>query len=297
MTGERVRFGAWEFDPQSGELRRLDAAGAVEVRRLPRQPALLLALLAERTGDVVSREEIRERIWPGVSVDFETSLHFCIRQVRSALDDSAAQPRYVETLPRRGYRFLPQVESTVTTGEAQPRVPRTRRRWRVWAGLLAGVALLLLLLSTRGPFEGEAPIRIAILPFGPPATWSGPRDVASIAESILEELDRLAGGRAAIVGPTTTSGYSDGPAALAELVSSYRIEFIVNGRFLEDRTGVRMLAELIRAQDGAHVWVRSYENLADARGIGIEIGRGVARHLALAEDVREPPNGAVGDAR
>jgi DNA-binding winged helix-turn-helix (wHTH) protein len=96
-----LRFGPFELDLRSGEMRR---AGVLV--RLQPQPFKVLALLAGRAGELVTREEIQKEVWPvGTFVDFEQSLNFCIRQIRSALGDSALSPRFVETLPRRGYRF------------------------------------------------------------------------------------------------------------------------------------------------------------------------------------------------
>jgi len=97
-----LRFGAFEMDIRSGELRR---SGSLV--RLQPQPFKVLALLASRPGEVVTREEVQAEVWPaGTFVDFEQSLNFCVRQIRAALGDSALQPRYVETLPRRGYRWV-----------------------------------------------------------------------------------------------------------------------------------------------------------------------------------------------
>ena len=97
-----LRFGAFEMDLRSGELRR----GGTVVRLQP-QPFKVLALLVDRPGEVVTRDEIQSRVWPaGTFVDFEQSLNFCIRQIRAALGDNALHPRYVETLPRRGYRWV-----------------------------------------------------------------------------------------------------------------------------------------------------------------------------------------------
>jgi DNA-binding winged helix-turn-helix (wHTH) protein len=97
-----LRFGVFEMDMRSGELRRNG-----RLVRIQPQPFKVLVLLAERPGEVVAREEIQTRVWPaGTFVDFEQSLNFCIRQIRAALGDSALHPRYVETLPRRGYRWV-----------------------------------------------------------------------------------------------------------------------------------------------------------------------------------------------
>src|SRR5438552_3062823 len=98
----RFRFGAFELDPKSGELRK-----AGDQVKLPPQPFRVLTMLARRSGEVVTRKEIREQIWSEETfVDFDQGLNFCIRQIREALGDDAEAPRFIETLPRRGYRFL-----------------------------------------------------------------------------------------------------------------------------------------------------------------------------------------------
>ncbi|MGH2897493.1 MAG: winged helix-turn-helix domain-containing protein, partial [Solirubrobacteraceae bacterium] len=100
-----LRFGIYELDPRSGELRR-DGTPV----RLPPQPFRVLFLLAGRRGEVVTREEIRQELWGNDTfVDFDGGLNFCINQIRRALRDSAESPRFVHTLPRRGYRFLASV--------------------------------------------------------------------------------------------------------------------------------------------------------------------------------------------
>jgi DNA-binding winged helix-turn-helix (wHTH) protein/sugar lactone lactonase YvrE len=99
---QAFRFGVFEMDLRSGELRR---SGTVV--RLQPQPFKVLAMLVDKPGEVISRDEIQSRVWPvGTFVDFEQSLNFCIRQIRAALGDSAVRPRFVETLPRRGYRWV-----------------------------------------------------------------------------------------------------------------------------------------------------------------------------------------------
>ncbi|HUG52202.1 MAG TPA: winged helix-turn-helix domain-containing protein [Vicinamibacteria bacterium] len=165
----RFRFGVFELDPRGGELWK----AGVRTRLQP-QPARVLALLAGRPGDLVTREEIQREVWPeGTFVDFEQSLNFCIRQIRTALGDQAATPRYVETLPRRGYRLLVPVE--VVGGDAVPvparpdREPATVQsfpapalapsRWRrlrrstalTLLGLVVGAAATKLLLPPPPP--------------------------------------------------------------------------------------------------------------------------------------------------
>ncbi|HEX5719715.1 MAG TPA: winged helix-turn-helix domain-containing protein, partial [Thermoanaerobaculia bacterium] len=128
--GARLLFGSYELRTDSGELFR----DGVRVGLQP-QPARLLELLARRSGEVVSREEIQRHLWgENTFVEFEQGLNFSIRKIRIALEDSATDPRYLETVPRRGYRFL----APVRAGAAPPR----RTIWRAVAGLMLGLMLL-----------------------------------------------------------------------------------------------------------------------------------------------------------
>ena len=112
-----LRFDVFELDTASGELRRHG-----DRVKLPPQPFRVLELLVRRGGEVVTRTDIRERIWTDSFVDFEQGLNFCIRQIREALGDTADAPRFIETLPRRGYRFLLPVE---TPSAAAPKAIRS----------------------------------------------------------------------------------------------------------------------------------------------------------------------------
>jgi len=121
-----VRFGVFEVDLRNGELRK----GGVLVK-LQQQPFKVLALLVSRPGDIVTREELRGQIWGGDTfVDFDQGLNFCIKQIRVALGDQADTPRYVETLPRRGYRFIAPLERREPTGSEAP--------WRIRRGSSRG---------------------------------------------------------------------------------------------------------------------------------------------------------------
>ena len=110
---QRYRFGVFELDAAAGELRK---SGTL-IRVAP-QPFKLLLLLTSRPGELVTREEIREAIWGKETyVDFDQGLNVCMRQIRAAISDAAATPRYVETLPRRGYRFIAQVQAVGPPGD------------------------------------------------------------------------------------------------------------------------------------------------------------------------------------
>jgi DNA-binding winged helix-turn-helix (wHTH) protein/tetratricopeptide (TPR) repeat protein len=156
MDEERLRFGDFELRPDSGELLR----SGTPVKIQP-QPAKVLELLARRSGEVVSREDFRRHLWGEETfVDFEHGLNFSIRQIRRALGDSAEVPRFVETVPRHGYRFLPPV--TVETAAPDPETaapvatPRTRWRWMPGA---AAAVVLLLVLGLVGAERASTPVR------------------------------------------------------------------------------------------------------------------------------------------
>src|SRR5271168_1090284 len=111
----KIRFDAFDVDMRSGEVRKHGIR-----LKLHRQPFQVLSLLLEHPGDVVTREELRQKLWPGDTfVDFDTGLNSAVKKLRDALCDSAEKPRYIETLPRRGYRFIAQVQNgDLSTGVA-----------------------------------------------------------------------------------------------------------------------------------------------------------------------------------
>ena len=125
-----VGIGEFWFHPETGELHGKSGDG--EIKRLPPQPARLLTFLIDKRGAIASRDEIRELLWPDVEVDFDQGLHFCVRQVRAALGDSAGEPRYIQTLARRGYRLMVPVEiptepldASIPAAEPVPDLERT----------------------------------------------------------------------------------------------------------------------------------------------------------------------------
>src|SRR5580704_8257197 len=131
-----VRFGAFEADVQTGELRK----DGVKLR-FSGQPFQVLAILLESPGEVVTREELQKRLWPDTFVDVERNLNTAVNKIREVLGDSAETPRFVETLHRRGYRFIGELEAPVQPVVPVVRVERDRgpRRRQVWMKIGAGV--------------------------------------------------------------------------------------------------------------------------------------------------------------
>src|SRR5438128_12401542 len=137
-----LRFGVFELDPQAGELRKK----GMKIR-LQGQPVEILAMLLQRPGETITREELQKKLWPADTfVDFEQGLNNAMKRLRAALDDSAESPRFVETLPRHGYRFIAAVDGVAQPLEESP----PKRKVLVWTGGLAVAAALLLALDYGG---------------------------------------------------------------------------------------------------------------------------------------------------
>ena len=273
MTGPspaRVRVGDFVFDRSTGELRRLDGAGAPS--RLPPQPARLLALLIEKNGELATREEIRERVWPDTHVDFDASLHFCVRRIRSAFGDSATQPTYVETLPRRGYRLMRSVDpvpeaEAADRAEAPSEPPEAPRSWlRQARSALLGVLALIVIAAAFGLARGgrdrpaEPRPRLAIMPFELASADGDASDLAPISEWLVAEMSHRWADRVDVIGPRSTARYSALPFPdLRRMAADLSIDYVINAREVEDEGERQLIVELIRWPDGAHPWAAFFE--------------------------------------
>src|SRR5262245_18462609 len=204
-----LRFGVFELDTDTCELRRRGT-----LVPLARQPARTLRMLAQRAGQLVTREELRHELWGEETfVDYDSGLAACINQVRVALGDRAASPRFVETLPRQGYRFIaevrsvsraePSAEDRTTPGPDPGPLKLTRRRL---AAAAVAVAIGLLALGTgianRRPTPLSPPPRVPsviVLPIPSPPGETGLATIAeTLSEGVIGELATLAGPRARV---------------------------------------------------------------------------------------------------
>ncbi len=208
------RFGSFELHPVSGELRQHG-----DLVKLAPQPAKVLVLLVRRAGDVVTRDEIREHVWAvDTFVDFEQGLNFCIRQIREAFGDTADAPRYVETLPRRGYRFLMPV-TTPANGQAARGLTR----------------LIVLPFRMLRPDE-----ETAFLTFSLP-------DALTASLSGLESL--------VVRSSLAAARFTDSDAAdLKKVASEADVDMIVTGTLLRAGDQVRVTSQLTDAASGTLVW-------------------------------------------
>ena len=228
------RFGDFWFDPASGELK-----GPAGVSRLQPQVAALLVALLDRAGEVVTRAELQASLWPDTNVEFDDGLNTCMRQLRVALGDDAGAPKYVETLPRRGYRFIAPVSAD--GAPATPPRPRTGRRQRaVVVGAVLVVLVTVVSFAMRGQLRGTAggaPIVLAVRLFD-----ADPTDSVLVAYQ-RRLFDRLVHDAAA------DSGF----AVVAD--SSRAATHVLSGTMTHRGNSVQMSVYLAPAGDlGAHLW-------------------------------------------
>jgi TolB-like protein/DNA-binding winged helix-turn-helix (wHTH) protein/Tfp pilus assembly protein PilF len=250
-----LRFGVFELDGQSGELRR----DGMKVR-LADQPFHILQLLLDHPGEFVTREQLRQRLWSSDTyVDFDLGLNSAIRRLREALDDSADNPRFIQTLPRRGYRFIAPVTSA-TTDRSAPDV-RIRRGWIAGAVVLALAIAALAIAYERGwwgrPRAAGVQIRsLAVLPFD---NLTGDQSqeylVDGITDGVTTNLAQLGGFD--VLSRTSAMRYkgANKPAAKQEL----RVDALLEGSVARTGRQVHITARLVHGATDRHIWAQSYE--------------------------------------
>jgi len=268
---EVVSFNHFTFDCNSGEL--IDASNKKEkgVTRLQPQSAKLLQLLIQKHPQLVSKEEIKSLLWPDVEVDFDNSLHFCIRQIRAALEDDVSNPKYIETIPRRGYRWL------VPIGSKKKRKP-------ILAFVLAITLLGILAVSVNYYISKDTPIkstaqqqqqqqqaiRLVIMPIQPTDSTHlfYNNTIAYDLLALLSQTDFLE-----IIGPTTTQNISQ--ENIYEFMGDSGADFVINGKFSDAEQESELLLEIIRTSDYAHVWVTSFNTESSVDQIVSAINKGL----------------------
>ena len=272
-----VAFGDFEADLRTRELRRQ----GVRVR-LPDQSFQVLMMLLERRGQLVPREEIHKKLWPGDTfVDFDHGLNNAVNRLRDALGDSADTPRFVETLPRRGYRFVGPVKASesgertatiaVLPGPKQSEAPepgRVRRRPIFWVSIAAGAVLLAVLaglafgLTPLKAWFGaiqSAPIRsIAVLPLENLTGDPGQEYfVDGMTEALIGRLSRIHDLR--VISRTSVMRFKDTRQSLPEIARTLHVDAIVEGSVRREGSRVGVTVQLIRGETDEHIWAEEYQ--------------------------------------
>ncbi len=285
------RFGVFELDVKAGELRKSGLK-----LKLQGQPIRVLEILLQHAGEVVAREEFHRRLWSADTfVDFDHGLNNSIKRLREVLDDSAGTPRYVETLARRGYRFICPAETipeaaTVGAGEAgAPPSPKTRvrLRWLLAAALvvlMSGAIVTWAFLSRRTPRTAPAPdrpVRIAVLPF---ENLSADATDEYLADGITEELitrcSRLQG--VEVISRTSVMQFRGAHGALPQIARELQVDAIVEGAVQRSGDRVKISAQLVDAPADRHLWADSYDHeLRDILSLESELAGNIAREIQL----------------
>ena len=284
-----LRFGVFELDVRAGELRK----HGLQVR-LQEQPFQILAILLERSGEVVTREELQRRLWPADTfVDFDHGLNKAINKIREALGDSASSPRFVETVARRGYRFIAEVRVAAAAPVRSPELPirlplaageagsrdaklaGLRHRLQPLAWKRSAIVLFVLtaslaawaLYSWNRPF---AVIRsLAVLPLD---NLSGDASQDYFADGMTDELitDLAQISALRVISRTSVMVYKGARKPLPQIARELNVDAVVEGTVLRSGDQVRITAQLIEASTDKHLWSQSYEGE-------------VARHVSAPE--------------
>ena len=254
-----IRFGAFEIDLESGELRK----HGLKIK-LREQSFQILTLLLERPGQVVTREELQRKLWASDTfVDFDRGLNKAINRLREALGDSAEAPRFVETLPKRGYRFIAK----------QP-----PQRFQTVAEICAAV----------GPVFASTPIQqhsIAVLPF---VNMSSSKDDEYFSDGLAEEILNVLAGIPwlKVAARTSSFAFRGEKLDIRKIAEALGVTHMLEGSVRRAGNRLRVTAELIDAADGTHLWSQRYDReMADVFAVQDEIAGAIATSIRVKMDL------------
>src|SRR6266849_4051644 len=235
-----IRFGVFEVDLRAGELRKQ----GIKVK-LQEQPLQVLQILLENPGAVVAREQLQQRIWPSDTfVDFDHGLYNAIRRLREALEDSAETPHYVETLARRGYRFIGRLDHAPTS------IP----------GPIRSLAVLPLENLSRDPHQEYF--------------------AEGLTEALITTLAKI--GELRVISRSSAMLYKGVRKPLREIARELEVDAIVEGTVLRAGHRVRITAQLIDPMKESHLWAESYErHLRDILDLQAEVAQAIAREIQV----------------
>jgi len=287
LAVRRLRFDNFELDLRTEELRKHGVR-----LRLQGQPLQVLAALLKRAGDVVTREELRAQIWTtDTFVDFDHSLHNAIARLREVLGDSAERPRFIETLPRRGYRFIAPVDAgdlpapSRAAGSATPaalsghaRLTKSHALLLTTAFAILAVSIVLWLARTGGAPANAAPRlnSIAVLPL---ENLSGDPSQEFFADGMTDQLitDLAKVGSLRVISRTSVMQYKGTRKSLPEIARELNVDTIVEGSVIRSGQRVRVTAQLVQAPTDLHLWAETYDrDLGDILKLQGEVAEAIA---------------------
>jgi len=278
-----VRFATFEVDLQAGELRK----AGVKLK-LTGQPFQVLVILLERPGEVVTREELQKRLWPDTFVDVDHNLNTAINKIREVLSDSAENPRFVETLPRKGYRFIEAVNgASQTAGEEKPTIwSRTVaiRFFVLAAILIIGLPVALVSLNVHGWRDRlfVRPPRIQALAVLPFENLSNAPEQEYFSDGMTEALIRALGqiGGPRIISRRSIMKFKGSKKSLPEIARELSVDAIVDGTVTRSGDRVLVTVHLAQAFPERQLWASEYDRgIRDVLKLQSEIARTVADEI------------------
>ena len=290
-----IRFGIFEVDLQAGELRRQ----GIKVK-LQQQPFEVLAMLLERPGEVVTREEIQKRLWPADTfVDFDRGLNRATNRLRESLGDEADNPRFIETLPRRGYRFIAPVakwdesryvaepvspEAAAEPSNGSPHSPDSHGVRRGIGFVIAIAAIALLVVAAWFAFfrpRGGAIESVAVLPFSNGSSDSNAEYLSDgITESLINNLSQLPNLR--VMARSTVFRYKAKDADPQKIGNDLHVQAVLSGRLLQQGNVLIVQAELMDVKTGVQLWGGQFNRSAeDVLALQDDLSREIAEKLRL----------------
>ncbi|HEY1525554.1 MAG TPA: tetratricopeptide repeat protein [Candidatus Angelobacter sp.] len=294
-------FGVFTAEVTAGELSKNGVRLKVQER-----PFQLLVCLLERPGEIISRDELRQRLWPdGTFVDFDHNISSAINKLRTVLNDSASSPRFIETVGSRGYRFLADVKrisfdpsaASQPTKQQLPEVPIVaativsppKGRWKVVAGITLILAVLVAgyfqwVRKTSISSAPVARVMVAVLPFQN-LTGDPGQDYFSdgLTEEMIAELTRLNQGRLGVIARTSVMFYKQSPKPLDQIGRELGVQYVMEGSVRRDSSRVRITAELIQVKDQSHLWAREYDReLNNSLALQSEIAQEIGDEIQIS---------------
>ncbi len=305
--GSVVRFDSFEMNLESRQLRKNGLR-----LRLSGQPFQVLTVLVERAGEVVTREELHSKLWKAETfVDFDHGLNNAIARIREVLDDTPSRARYVETIPKLGYRFVaplldsrphvavaPVVESSGALQQkeggssAGGQVGAISKRWlaqtrsRLWlAGAIVALsAAILLVLLIRGGNKTTVPRAITSIAVLPLKNMSGDAGQEYLADGMTEELiGRLAGiHNLRVISRTTVMRFKETKLSAPEIAKALQVDALVEGSIVQVGTRIRVRAQLIRGGTDEHFWSEAYDRqMVDILSLESEVAQSIAERVRV----------------
>ncbi len=305
-----LRFGVFEANLAAQELRKHGTRV-----RLRGQSFSILSMLLEKPGQVVTRDEMQQRLWPADTfVDFEHSLNTAIKKLRGVLGDSPENPRYIETIPRVGYRFIAPVQeinaprtagrevpAPANFAEPQERAapPVSRRSWRrfaVAAVVIVAVGVVAVFawrMSHLRPELAREKVALAVLPFSNLTGDAGQEYFSDgLTEEMIVQLGEMDPERMSVIARTSVMHYKGSSEALPQIGSELGVQYVLEGSVRRDSSRVRITTELVRVKDQTPVWSREYDReLAGLLTLQHEVAQEVADEMRIT--LGEKPKRAI----